>query len=104
MLCIACCDASSPGLDHLVFLGEVDPKLKAPQIAFRHLGHFTVHNAPPCCHPLHSSWPYHALQPLSLIGIVVIPSESILGSPACTMPCPAPIQWTPLGPKMHGGS
>ena len=70
-------NASSPGLDHLVFLGEVDPQLEAPQIAFRHLGHFAVNNAPPCCHPLYSSRTYHALQSLVLGKVNVIQGDSL---------------------------
>ena len=56
-----------PGLHHLVLLGQVDPELEAPQVPLRHPGHLTVHNAPPCCHPLHPPGPNHPLQSVNRI-------------------------------------
>ena len=51
-----------PGFHHLVLLGQVDPKLKAPQVALCDLRHLTVHYTPPCCHPLYTPSAYHPLQ------------------------------------------
>ena len=54
-------DGVVPGLDHLVLGRQVDPELKAPHHAVLGVGHLAVHQAPACCHPLHSPWPNDAL-------------------------------------------
>ena len=53
---------SLPGLDHLVLLGQIDPELETPQIAFCDLGHLAVDNTPPSSHPLDPSRANNALQ------------------------------------------
>ena len=58
---ISAWEYDTPRLYHLVFFGQVDPQLKAPQVALCDFGHFTVNNAPPSCHPLYTSRTNHSL-------------------------------------------